>query len=135
MNHISLDYALDDLLRNVEVYGPQGEFSQVILNILGNARDAIKEKQLPNAQVRIKVSAGNKTISLSISDNAGGIPEAVLPKIFDPYFSTKGQAQGTGIGLYMSKTIIEKHFYGNLEADNGEDGAIFTITLPIYQSN
>jgi len=135
MNHISLGYIPDDLLRNVEVYGPQGEFSQVILNILGNARDAIKEKQLQNGQVRIKVSAGNKTISLSISDNAGGIPEAVLPKIFDPYFSTKGQAQGTGIGLYMSKTIIEKHFYGNLEADNEEDGAIFTITLPIYQAN
>lgn len=131
MNHIALYYEPDDALHGLKIYGPQGELSQVILNILSNARDAIKEKHLVNGYVRIDLSATDDAITISIADNAGGIPEEVLPKIFDPYFSTKGNAQGTGIGLYMSKTIIEKHFEGRLEAFNEDMGAIFTITLPI----
>jgi PAS domain S-box-containing protein len=133
-NNISLTYVPTADQMRLEIYGPAGEFSQVILNILSNARDAIKEKQIPKGNVHIQLGTLDETVVLSLADNAGGIPEAILPKIFDPYFSTKNKAQGTGIGLYMSKTIIEKHFKGKLEAHNEGDGAIFTITLPILKS-
>jgi PAS domain S-box-containing protein len=130
-NTISLTYDPSDDQQILKIYGPSGEFSQVILNILSNARDALKEHTVQNAHVIISLTHQDKIISLRIEDNAGGIPLAVLPKIFDPYFSTKSKAQGTGIGLYMSKTIIEKHFEGKLEAKNEGEGAVFTITLPM----
>lgn len=134
MNHISLSYDPDAALRSVQVFGPQGELSQVILNVLSNARDAVKENKSGSGDVRIDLCFRNETVTLTISDNAGGIPESVLPKIFDPYFTTKNKAQGTGIGLYMSKTIVEKHFEGKIEALNGDEGAVFTITLPIAKN-
>ncbi|MDD5716919.1 MAG: ATP-binding protein [Sulfuricurvum sp.] len=134
MNQIHLTYEPDSAFTAFKVYGPQGELSQVILNILSNARDALKEKQITSGEVRIDLSGTEDTVTISIADNAGGIPETVLPKIFDPYFSTKNKAQGTGIGLYMSKIIIEKHYSGKLEAHNEEKGAVFSITLPIEKN-
>ncbi|MFZ3052248.1 MAG: HAMP domain-containing sensor histidine kinase, partial [Sulfuricurvum sp.] len=134
-NNISLTYTPSDDQQILKIYGPSGEFSQVILNILSNARDALKEHVVQNAHVIILLTHQDKFISLHIADNAGGIPQTVLPKIFDPYFSTKSKAQGTGIGLYMSKTIIEKHFEGKLEAKNEGEGAVFTITIPITKEN
>lgn len=134
-NTISLTYTPNDEEQLLKIYGPSGEFSQVILNILSNARDALKEHVVQNAHVIISLTHQNEFISLQIADNAGGIPQTVLPKIFDPYFSTKSKAQGTGIGLYMSKTIIEKHFEGKLEAKNEGEGAVFTITIPITKEN
>jgi len=131
VNTISLTYTPNDEEQLLKIYGPSGEFSQVILNILSNARDALKEHVVQNAHVIISLTHHDKFIFLQIADNAGGIPQTVLPRIFDPYFSTKSKAQGTGIGLYMSKTIIEKHFEGTLEAKNEEAGAVFTITLPL----
>jgi len=130
-NTITLSYEPDDALRLTQIYGPSGEFSQVILNILSNARDALKEKQPNQSHINIDLSDTEETIAITITDNAGGIPDHILPKIFDPYFSTKNKTQGTGIGLYMSKTIIEKHYDGKLEAKNEGSGAVFTITLPI----
>ncbi len=134
-NTISLTYNPSDNQQILKIYGPSGEFSQVVLNILSNARDALKEHIVQNAHVIISLTHQDEFISLQIADNAGGIPQAVLPKIFDPYFSTKSKAQGTGIGLYMSKTIIEKHFNGKLEAKNEGEGAVFTITIPITEEN
>ncbi|MDP3587399.1 MAG: ATP-binding protein [Sulfuricurvum sp.] len=134
-NTISLTYTPNDEEQLLKIYGPSGEFSQVILNILSNARDALKEHVVQNAHVIISLTHQNEFISLQIADNAGGIPQTVLPKIFDPYFSTKSKAQGTGIGLYMSKTIIEKHFEGKLEAKNEGEGAVFTIILPLKKEN
>ncbi|MDD4855708.1 MAG: PAS domain-containing sensor histidine kinase [Sulfuricurvum sp.] len=130
-NTISLLYTPSKEEQLLKIYGSSGEFSQVILNILSNARDALKEHTIKNGHILIALTRKEDSIFLQIADNAGGILQTVLPKIFDPYFSTKNKAQGTGIGLYMSKTIIEKHFNGKLEAKNEGEGAVFTITIPM----
>lgn len=114
---------------NIKVYGYGGELSQVILNILNNAKDILNEKNIEDKQIIIKTSKVDSKAILEIEDNAGGIPDDVLPKIFDPYFTTKHQSVGTGIGLYMSKDIIEKHHHGKISAKNTESGALFTIEL------
>jgi two-component system, NtrC family, C4-dicarboxylate transport sensor histidine kinase DctB len=67
---------------------------------------------------------------VKVIDNAGGIPEKLLNKVFNPYFTTKEEGKGTGIGLYMTKTIMDKHFRGSIEVSNSDDGAIFTLVLP-----
>lgn len=118
--------------------GMPNELSQVFLNILNNARDAIKEKEPLNRNVAIIAHQNENENIIFIQDNAGGIPEDILDKIFDPYFTTKHQSQGTGIGLYMSKDIVEKHMQGNISAQNivqeingiEYNGACFEIIIP-----
>jgi signal transduction histidine kinase len=105
------------------------DLSQVIINILNNAKDAILIKNIEDGWIKISQKTQNKKVIIEIEDNAGGIKEDILPKIFDPYFTTKHQFQGTGLGLYMSKIIIEKHLKGNIKVKNTENGALFTIEL------
>ena len=107
----------------IEMY--DREMMQVILNILKNAQDNFREKELKNCQITIQT----KERSLSISDNGGGIDEDILEKIFDPYFSTKTEKNGTGLGLYMSKIIVEQHHNGTLQVNNIDNGVCFTIDL------
>jgi len=133
MYDIQLIYEPSSALTDIKVFGPTGELSHVILNLLSNAKDAFQEHKRADAKVRLELSADEHIISLKVSDNAGGIPSSVLPKIFDPYFTTKHKSQGTGLGLYMSKIIIEKNYGGNLEAFNTEEGAVFSITLPRHR--
>jgi len=104
------------------------EYSQVLLNILINARDAFDTRRPETPRIRIVVGDGSGRAVMTITDNAGGIPSAILDNIFDPYFSTKG-VQGTGIGLYMSKTIIERNMHGSLSVRNTGDGAEFRIEI------
>jgi len=111
------------------VRGYPNEFSQVLLNILINARDAFVEKEVASPKITIEIDVqGSRTVVI-ITDNAGGIPEAILDRIFDPYFTTKGPDKGTGVGLFMSKTIVEKSMYGSLTARNVAGGAQFRIEL------
>ncbi|UFS72251.1 PAS domain-containing protein [Geomonas sp. RF6] len=112
------------------MYGYLSECSQVLLNILLNSRDAFLECRRETACViRIRaVAAGSRTI-VTIADNAGGIPEVIIGKIFEPYFTTKGPEKGTGIGLFMAKTIIEKHMNGSFTVRNIDGGAEFTIEV------
>ena len=108
--------------------GFPNEYSQVLLNILLNARDALIENKVENALVSIhSFVEGDKSV-VTITDNAGGIAEEIIDKLFDAYFSTKGD-KGTGIGLYMSKTIIEKSMGGRLTVRNTVGGAEFRISL------
>ena len=109
----------------------KNELSQVVLNIVSNAMDEILSKELKNGKIKITISQSQLNVSINIADNAGGIPDNVIDKVFEPYFTTKTEGKGTGIGLYMSKTIIETNMNGKLEAHNTADGALFTITLPI----
>ena len=112
-----------------KMYMYENEMMQVILNILKNAQDNFREKQIENPFIKIKTYEENDKLRLEICDNGGGIPEDIIEKIFDPYFSTKDEKNGTGLGLYMSKTIVEEHHNGKLSAKNIDDGVCFSIEL------
>ncbi|NOQ30290.1 MAG: response regulator [Helicobacteraceae bacterium] len=112
----------------VEVF--TNELVQVIINIINNAMDEIISKSIPSPCIWISSSKDEEYIFIHIKDNAGGIPKDILPKIFDPYFSTKKKKNGSGLGLYMSKMIIEKHCNGDIYAKNVGNGVEFTIKLP-----
>ena len=109
----------------IAINGYKTEFSQVILNILNNAIDILNERNITNKKIWIRI----KNNLIEIEDNAGGIEENIKEKIFEPYFTTKFQSQGTGIGLYMSKIIITKHFNYKLEVENSKNGAVFKIII------
>ena len=112
------------------VNGYQAEYTQVVLNILNNAIDALNHSGSRDKRILVSISAEQNNTVLSIQDNGGGIAPEALPHIFEPYYTTKGPGEGTGIGLYMAKTIIEKHMAGSLSARNRSEGAEFIISLP-----
>jgi len=111
------------------IYGFQNEYAQVLLNILNNARDVLTERETADPRVTITICSEGERSVVAIADNAGGIPADILDKIFEPYFTTKGPQAGTGVGLFMSKTIIEKNMGGRLTARNSADGAEFRIEV------
>ncbi len=115
----------------INIKGFQGEFSQVILNLLNNAIDILLERHISKPKITISARLLPTGVSIQIKDNAQGIPDEIINKIFEPYFTTKEEGQGTGIGLYMSKMIVENNMMGKLFAYNDEDGAIFVIEIPI----
>jgi PAS domain S-box-containing protein len=117
---------------NPRVMGFRGEFSQVILNVLSNAKDAILEHKPPRGLITIRVMARLGRAVVHIRDNGGGIPPDVMERIFDPYFTTKNDRGGTGLGLYMSKTIINDHMHGTLNAGNVGDGTRIIIRIPLH---
>ena len=118
-----------------KVYGLPNEFSQAILNILNNAKDVLVQKKIKNPIIKIRIYKKDNYGCLEIEDNAGGIDKQIISKIFDPYFTTKHKSQGTGIGLYMSKIIIEQNMDGNLDVKNSIDGAKFSISIPLEESS
>jgi len=111
------------------ITGLESELQQVILNIINNAKDVFIEKEQKNATINIYVCKENKDVIVTILDNAGGIPSNVIDRVFEPYFTTKEQGKGTGLGLYMSKMIIEDNMNGSINVKNDKDGALFTIKL------
>ena len=107
------------------------ELMQVVLNILQNANDNFISKEIQNPKITIKTFDTNNSVIVEICDNGGGIDEEVIKKIFDPYFSTKHEKNGTGLGLYMSNTIITEHHNGTLSAKNIDGGVCFIFELPL----
>ncbi|WP_373001452.1 sensor histidine kinase [Sulfurimonas sp.] len=105
------------------------ELKHVIINIIKNSEDVLVENNIENPYIKIRTYKQDKTRVLEISDNGGGISLDNIEKIFDPYFSTKMKRSGTGLGLYMSKIIIEEHCGGKLEVANNRDGAVFKVIL------
>ncbi len=114
---------------DVPVTGFLNEYTQVLLNILQNARDALAERDIAAPAVRIRAFGENGRSVVTVADNAGGIPEEVMARVFDPYFTTKEEGKGTGIGLYMSRMIIERNMGGRLTVRNTGDGAEFRIEV------
>ncbi|QWV95687.1 PAS domain S-box protein [Geomonas oryzisoli] len=112
-----------------EIFGSPNEYSQVLVNILMNAKDALAERKVAQPKITVRLHRENGKTVLSIEDNAGGIPADIIDKVFDPYFTTKGPDKGTGIGLFMSKTIVEKNMKGSLTVCNTDLGARFCIEV------
>jgi len=128
--NIELINDIDDI-EPIEVTIVSGELPQVIINIINNAKDILLEKDIDNAWVKISLKKLNNMAIISIEDNAGGVPEDILPKIFDSYFTTKDQSVGTGLGLHMSKRIVVESLGGKLYIKNTENGAKFYIEVPL----
>ena len=129
-NHIKLINEVD-YTDKIELTLSKGELSQVLVNIINNAKDIILEKKVRKPFIKISLAKINSRAILTIEDNAGGIPDDILPKIFEPYFTTKHQSNGTGLGLHMSYKIITESLKGKLYAMNTDNGAKFFIELPL----
>ncbi|MDO9079699.1 MAG: HAMP domain-containing sensor histidine kinase, partial [Desulfuromonadales bacterium] len=125
-NHIAIDISSSD---NPQINGYPHEYSQALLNILMNARDAFLESRRVNARIDVRAWVENGRSMVTITDNAGGIKADIFDKIFEPYFTTKDHGKGTGVGLFLSKTIIEKNMGGRLRARNTGDGVELTIEV------
>lgn len=126
-NHsVSINVAIE---KGLVLFGLSNEFQQVIFNLINNAKDAAIHRSLDNCSIRIEGKRENGNVVISVSDTACGIEPDIIDKIFESYFTTKGE-NGTGIGLTIVKTIIEKEFAGTIEVKNIEGGASFIITIP-----
>jgi signal transduction histidine kinase len=126
INNIQIDVNID---KNIELETYLNEYQQVVLNILKNAKDVLIEKDIKKPLIKIYSLEDKNSISLIIEDNGGGINIEPLNKIFEAYYSSKSQSKGTGIGLYMSKMIVEKSLKGILSVENSNFGAKFSIIL------
>ena len=139
-NHIELQNNID-YNNLVKITIMEAEFSQVIINIIDNAKDILLEREIcnksdsaklhENGWIKLELKQTDTQAIITIEDNGGGIAEDTLPKIFDPYFTTKHQSQGSGLGLYISHKIIVESLKGKLYVKNTHNGAKFYIELPL----
>jgi len=121
-NNIKIDIEEDI---DIKLHGYKNEYAQVIVNIISNAKDILIDRKIENPQIKIYMKDIN---TLCIEDNAGGVDKEIIDKIFDPYFTTKYD-YGTGIGLYMTKLIIEEKMNGTINVNNSQNGAVFSIKV------
>jgi len=119
----------EDCPEDVMVFGYANEFAQALLNIVNNAREAILARHIENGAIRVDIRRENGFGVVRIRDNGGGIPEHILTRIFEPYLTSK--PKGTGIGLYMAKTIIENNMDGRILVCNRDGGVEFTLLVPL----
>jgi len=116
------------------LYGYPNEFKQVIMNLLNNAKDAIMGLESLKGEVVITLSSQGNQGVVCVCDNGGGIPESIIERIFEPYFTTKDQLRGTGIGLYMVRSIVERNMGGRIQAFNHEKGACFNLSFTLQDA-
>ncbi len=121
-HHITLHIEKKEV---IEFQTYENEIKQVLLNLIKNAEDALLDKKVKDPYIKVIIDR----YTIDVCDNAGGIDDKIMEKIFDPYFSTKKDKNGTGLGLYMSKTIVEDHCNGKLCVYNGDEGACFSVVL------
>ena len=126
-------------IENISILNDNNALIQVFINLFNNSKDAFIEKKQSNKLIFVKTNIKDNKLHIEIKDNAGGIDEDIINKVFEPYFTTKNESLGTGIGLYMSEEIIVKHMAGEIKAENTEflyknekqKGIKFTISLPL----
>jgi len=119
----------------IKITMKQDALSQVLMNLINNSKDIMVEKKIEDKWIKLQQKIKNETYIITIEDNGGGIPQEIITRIFDPYFTTKHKSQGTGLGLYMSKEITQKHLFGKLYVQNTQNGAKFFIEIPINTNN
>ena len=112
-----------------QIHGYPNEFGQVIMNLILNSKDALLERQVASPHINVRSWSEDGKIVVTIADNGGGIKEDIMNKIFDPFFTTKALGKGTGVGLFLSKTIIDKNMGGRITASNIENGVEFRIEV------
>ena len=117
----------DDIIHRLNI---ATAISQVLLNLINNAKEALEPLCQEHKKIRIEISSSAEHITLAVTDNGPGIDTAIQPKIFDPYFTTKGQLKGSGIGLHMSRQIVQKIFHGTIAVHSVPQKTSFTLTLP-----
>ncbi len=138
----NLEIDIIENLQDINVLGLENELMQVIMNLMNNAKDALDTNDNRRKLIFVDILDDDKRVYFNITDNAGGVPENIIDRIFEPYFTTKHKADGTGIGLYMSLELVSKHMNGDLEVKNKtycyEDkeykGACFSIKIPKIQN-
>lgn len=109
----------------------KGELSQVLINLINNAKDVLIEKQIKYPTIKVSTSLKEDTLIIKVEDNAGGVKEEIKNRIFEPYYTTKHKSQGTGLGLYMSKRIVTESLMGVITVNNTPHGALFEIYLKV----
>jgi len=130
-----------EMREDIQIYGYENELTHILLNLINNSKDAFIHTDIAQKQILIIVKDTTNHAIISVIDNAGGIKDAIMSKIFEPYFTTKHKSVGTGIGLYMSKQIVEKHMHGKINCKNiqhkmgSKEGALqhctmFTVEIP-----
>jgi signal transduction histidine kinase len=125
-NNIELSF---DIQEDNTIDGYSNEFSHAILNIISNAKDALISRKIKNPKIILSIKVGKEFTVIKIEDNAGGIKLKDINLVFEPYFTTKGEKRGTGIGLYMTKVIIEDNMHGFIDVKNTKIGALFRIKV------
>jgi len=128
-NDIAISF--NSAIGNYRISGFPNELGQAYLNIMNNAKDAFIENSIEERKLELSLLKIENTMIIEIQDNAGGIPTEIMEKIFDPYFSTKEEKNGTGLGLYMTKIIIEEHMDGTLDVENKNNGVCFIIQFKV----
>jgi PAS domain S-box-containing protein len=127
----SIDF-LKDIMEDTPVFETyENELTTIILNLLINSKEAILRNEVKNGVIKLKQYYQDDTVCFEVSDNGKGIPEEILDRIFEPYFSTKDSQHGVGLGLYTCKMMVETHLNGTIEATNHNTGARFIIKLPM----
>ena len=116
--------------KNIHITGVSNELTQVLINLLQNAKEALVEIPEEERSITVSIAEEEGGVTISVEDGGSGIKEEHLEKIFDPYYSTKHASQGTGLGLFMSRMIVQQSLKGSITAANTETGAILTITIP-----
>jgi len=129
-NHIELITDCESI-KDIQVTKARGELSQVLINIINNAKDAIKENRQEKGWIKLSASKKESSIFITIEDNGGGIPEEIIDNIFEPYFTTKYKSQGTGLGLNIAYRIINESLGGEISVQNAKEGARFIINLAV----
>lgn len=122
---------IKDVESDIQISTYKNELATILVNILTNAKEAILRNNIKNGVIKLKEYVANNHLVFEISDNGGGIDESIMDKIFEPYFSTKEEKHGVGLGLYSCKIVIESHLNGTIEAKNHSRGATIKISLPI----
>lgn len=131
VEHINITLTCKEKV-NINTY--VNELIQVLINIINNAADAIVEKQSATKKIAISCESHEKEVIIHIQDSGGGIDEAIIAKLFEPYFSTK-EKNGTGLGLYMAQMIVESQLGGKIDVKNQNGGALFSLHLPYLKES